>query len=149
MQTFGTHWVGVKLLSRSGMAPEAYGRTRLESPYGDPSRHSRSTEGRRGVTTEQVPVVASSVAAMIIESKRFLGGHEIKPGARIPHPTRLQEGALRLFTVCDQVNPDRWHAEITVLGKTVLATGQYDTDTHAARAAEQQLIDKLAHLLAE
>jgi hypothetical protein len=94
-------------------------------------------------------VVASTGAAMIIESKRFMGGHEIKPGARIPHPTNLQRGALQLLTVCDQVNPDRWHAEITVLGKTVLATEQFDTDMQAARAAERQLVDKVAHLFAE
>lgn len=86
---------------------------------------------------------------MIIESKRFVGGHEIEPGARIPYPTNLHRSALQLFTVCDQVNPDRWRGEITVLGRTVLATEQYDTDSQAARAAEQQLVDKLAHLLAQ
>ncbi|GAA4756462.1 hypothetical protein GCM10023328_45290 [Modestobacter marinus] len=86
---------------------------------------------------------------MIIESKRFVGGHEIKPGARIPQPTNLQHSPLQLFAVCDEVNPDRWHAEITVLGKTVLETEQYDTDFQAARAAEQRLVDKLTLLLAE
>lgn len=100
------------------------------------------------VTLRLMSVGASTVAPMIIESKRFVGGHEVKPGARIPHPTNLQPGALQLFTVCDEVNPDRWHAEIAVLGKTVLATEQYNTDIQAARAAEQRLVDKLAHLLA-
>ena len=89
------------------------------------------------------------MTAMIIESKRFIGGHEIKPGVRNPHFTNLQCDPLQLFTVCDQVSPDRWHAEIAVLGRTVLATEQFDTDGQAAQAAEQQLVDKLARLLAE
>lgn len=95
-------------------------------------------------------MVVSTVAAMMIESQRFVGGHEIEPGARIPYPTNLQRGAApQLLTVCDQVNPDRWHAEITVLGKTVLATEQFDTDTQAARAAQRQLVDRLTVLLAD
>jgi hypothetical protein len=94
-------------------------------------------------------VAAATVTAMRIDSNRLIGGHEIKPGARIPHPTNLERGALQLVTVCDQVTPDRWHAEITVLGRTVLATEQFDTDGQAARAAEQQLVDRLTLLFAD
>jgi hypothetical protein len=30
-----------------------------------------------------VSVIAATVAVMIVDSKRFVGGHEIKPGARV------------------------------------------------------------------
>jgi ADP-ribose pyrophosphatase YjhB (NUDIX family) len=80
-----------------------------------------------------------------LESKRFAhDGQEIKPGARIRHPSRLeQQRLLNLVTVVDQVNPDRWHAEVTFLGEVLITTEQFDNASQAAREAEAAFIKRL------
>lgn len=85
------------------------------------------------------------VDAMYIESKRFAhDGQEIKPGARIHHPSRLEQQRLvQVNTVVDEVNPDRWHAEVTFLGETLISTEQFDNDIQAVRAAEQAFLLRL------
>jgi hypothetical protein len=84
---------------------------------------------------------------MHLESRRFVGPYEIKPGARIPYSaTRLRQLYLDVVTVCDQVQPDRWHAEVTLLGQQLLRTTQFDTDDQAAREAERLFIEKVAAL---
>lgn len=88
------------------------------------------------------------VDAMYIESKRFAhDGQEIKPGAHIRHPSRLdQQRLLQVNTVVDEVNPDRWHAEVAFLGETLISTERFDNDTQAARAAEQAFLRRLREI---
>jgi len=86
---------------------------------------------------------------MMSESTRYIAGQEIKPGARILHPGNLSSVVPQVFAVCDAVRPDRWHGEVTVLGRTVLKTEAHDTNDQAARAAQQQFVDKLVQLLTE
>ncbi|MCF6746555.1 hypothetical protein E9529_20205 [Blastococcus sp. KM273128] len=85
---------------------------------------------------------------MYLESRRFAhDGQEIKPGVRIHHPSRLeQERLLRIVTVVDQVNPDRWHAEVTLRGEVLISTEQFDNDSRAARAAEEAFMKRLREI---
>ena len=127
-------------MSRLRVAPPTSGcpaRGAITAPDPDPGAFRRTS------------VVGSFqyVGATYIESKRFAhDGQEIKPGARIHHPSRLEQRLLRVTTVVDEVNPDRWHAEVTFLGETLVSTAQFENDTQAVRAAEQAFLARLRDL---
>lgn len=88
---------------------------------------------------------------MYIESKRFAhDAQEIRPGARIAYQSRLeQQRLLRIITVVESVDPDRWRAEVTFMGEVVLRTGLFDHSQAAGRAAEEALLDRVRTLLGE
>lgn len=86
---------------------------------------------------------------MIIESKRYIGGQEVRAGANISHPSSLGRSQISVMTVCDQVKPDQWHGEVLLFNRVVVKTASFATDGEAGRAAERTFVDNLVALLAD
>ena len=87
---------------------------------------------------------------MRMEIRRFTGsGIEVKPGARDRHRSNRENLAFTFWTVCDSVDPDRWHGEV-MFGSTVLLITEPATNTAAAgRLAEDALEAKITALFGE
>ncbi|WP_148576069.1 hypothetical protein [Nocardioides caldifontis] len=85
---------------------------------------------------------------MIIESRKWIGGHEIKTGARIPVASNHSEIRFAIYAVCEDAGqPERWHGEVLLAGRPVLTTAQVATHDEAGRLAERGLVDRLVELL--
>ncbi len=83
-----------------------------------------------------------------MESRRFVGSVEIKPGAVITHNPNME---LR-FTArarCESVDPDVWIGEVVLDGRVVLQTEPVSDYGVAGQQAERLLVDRMIALLGE
>jgi hypothetical protein len=79
---------------------------------------------------------------------RFINGTAVRPGAVWTHNPNLQL-RFAVQVTCASVDPDQWRGRITLDGRVIHETAQYNTFEQAANAARQQIIDKLAVVLGD
>ncbi|MCW2799474.1 MAG: hypothetical protein JWQ70_946 [Aeromicrobium sp.] len=82
--------------------------------------------------------------------KRFnAADEEIKPGLRQSHPTNFESIKFDYYVVLDAEQPDRWHGEVLLRGRTIITTGQHPNELIAGRAAESALLERLIGALSD
>jgi len=87
---------------------------------------------------------------MYLERKRFTGsGVEVLPGARDRHHSNLEKLTFSFWSVCDSVDPERWHGEVKFGSATLLTTGPAAGETAAGRLAERAFEARVASLFGE
>ncbi len=79
----------------------------------------------------------------MIESRSYIGGVEVKPGARIPYRPSL-DLRFSVTVYCHDVDPERWLGELRLGSRVIARTELMDSHEQAGRAAEQMLGDKFA-----
>lgn len=84
---------------------------------------------------------------MYFESRRSINGVEIVPGAQLPVHSNLGQQPVTIIAVCESVSPDRWRADLSLFGQTLITTDTFGDPYDAGRAAEAALISKLVKLL--
>jgi hypothetical protein len=87
---------------------------------------------------------------VIYESRKTIGGHEVRPGLRMPFHANAADTGFRVTVVCEQSHPtELWRGEVSIAGKTLLTTDQFDSHQEAGRAAIDTLASRLVRLLTE
>lgn len=81
-----------------------------------------------------------------LESRRFVGGVEIVPGAVATFRPHL-DLPLCIRTRCESIDPDAWIGELLLGSRIVHQTDPLPTHEQAGRAAETFLHERLAALL--
>lgn len=73
-------------------------------------------------------------------------GQEVRPGLRIDRHSSVESIRFAFAAVCDQANPERWHAEVSLAGSVILQTEQTDSVEKAHHDAEAALQARLVRL---
>jgi hypothetical protein len=95
-------------------------------------------------------VLAYRVRPMRYESRKTIGAYEVRPGLRMPFHTNSSDVGFGVTVVCDQSHPtELWHGEVSIAGKVLFETEQFDTHHKAGRAAIDALAEKFIRLMAE
>lgn len=81
-------------------------------------------------------------------TRHLYNGQEITPGLRIHEPSSA-EIRFNFVIICDEVNPDRWHAEVAFADVVILQTEPTDTFNKAHREAETALRARLVRLFSD
>ena len=83
--------------------------------------------------------------APMMESRSYVDGVEIKPGARISYRPSL-ELRFSVTVYCHDVDPQRWLGELRLGSRVIARTELLSSQAQAGRAAERLLGDKVAEL---
>lgn len=80
------------------------------------------------------------------QTTKIIGGREVVAGLRLPHPSARDRLQFSIQVVCDSVEPERWHGEVTFGGSLLLATPSVGSHTRAGHDAEQALTRKVVEV---
>lgn len=83
--------------------------------------------------------------APFMESRKYIDGVEVKPGARLPYRPR-RDLSFTITTYCLDADPERWLGEVRLGALMIARTELMSRHDEAGRAAELMLIDKFADL---
>lgn len=87
---------------------------------------------------------------MMYESRKTIGAYEVRPGLRMPFHTNSSDVGFAVTVVCEQSHPtELWHGEVSIAGKVLFETDQFDTHHRAGRAAVDALAEKFMRLMAD
>lgn len=81
------------------------------------------------------------------ESRRYVNGVELKPGAVISHDPQVQL-RFSIQAVCVTVNPDTWAGQLSFNGRVVAESNPCATFEQAADAARTLLTERITALFA-
>ena len=77
-------------------------------------------------------------------------GNELRPGLRSRHRHNSENPRFDIYTVLDSVEPDSWHAEVTLFDEAIIEVpGSYPDDIAALRAAEAALRQRAVEVFRE
>ncbi|MEV4666347.1 hypothetical protein [Microbacterium sp. LWO12-1.2] len=77
-------------------------------------------------------------------------GNELRPGLRSRHRHNSENLKLEIYTVLDAVEPDSWHAEVTIFNEVVInVPGPFPNDIAALAAAEAALQQRAVEIFRE
>jgi hypothetical protein len=83
-----------------------------------------------------------------MESRRYIDGVEIKPGAMITHRAQM-DLRFTIKAVCEGTDPDVWVGHVMLAGNVLMRTQPQSDYGVAGRAAENLLIDRMADPLGD
>lgn len=74
-------------------------------------------------------------------------GQELKPGSRHTHQHNLTTPKFTIITVLEEMDPDRWRAEVKIFDETIIDVhDSYPSSHEAGVAAEAALRKRLVEL---
>lgn len=75
-----------------------------------------------------------------VKITRYENGHELRPGLRSIHHHNLTTPKFNIVSVLEEMDPDRWLAEVSLFDEVILEIpGTFSSSHEAGYAAEEAL----------